>query len=213
MSFAADTANLTNMARERRKPTFAVLKGWHEEALRMYFMGFKHRHIAKTTGRTMSDIQQLFASEAGRRYLDALHEKNLTILAQAQTELELMVPRALEEMRRFINSEWEEYRFRAAKFILESQGFTPVRRVEIKRVRPGSEDDWSGKSEEELRAAALAALTVETTAERADEKHIGHVPEHAAADVCEEGAGEAPAGPESTECGPATGMAPDSGEN
>lgn len=149
-----------------------VLQPWHEEALRLYFMGFKYRHITKATGHSQSSLSYLFASEAGRTYIAKLRDQTLATLQETTTELQMMLPRAVEEMRRLINSEWPELRFKAARFILESQGFTPVRRVEIKRVKAGSEDDWGKMGEAELREAAIAALTVETTTVPAiEEKH------------------------------------------
>ncbi len=142
----------------------AGLEPWEIEALRLHYMGVRLAKVAKWTKHGIGELERVLASERGRAYLDAIRDHNAQILERGETELALLIPRAIEEVRRCLNSVVEENRIRAWKFILESQGFTPVRRVEIKRVRPGSEDDWAKMGEAELRDAAIAALTVETTA-------------------------------------------------
>lgn len=149
----------------------AGLEPWEIEALRLHYMGVRLSKVAKWTKHGIGELERVLTSERGRAYLDAIRDHNAQILERGETELALLIPRAIEEVRRCLNSAIEENRIRAWKFILESQGFTPVRRVEIKRVRPGSEDDWSNKTEAELREAARQALTVETTAVQTTEEN------------------------------------------
>ena len=158
------------------------MQAWHEVALRMYFMGYKQKHIVRAVEKHKNTIDQLVHSPLGRAFLDAEREKTLALFEQTHTELRLLLPRAVQECRDALDSKDAGRRDKAWKFILESQGFTPVRRVEVRRIKAGEEGDWVGKSAEEMREMALAALTVETIATRVDDEQRESEPESGGAE-------------------------------
>ncbi len=144
-----------------------AIGGWHYEALRLHLMGFTPGQIVETLGCPANALRTLLNSKLAQAALDAIHAKNLETLTEAQTTLQALLPLAIDELRNELTSPNEEVRHKAARWLAEAAGCTPVRRVEV-RKGPLPEDPYDDLSIEELRARALEKIrqgaSIETTA-------------------------------------------------
>lgn len=149
-----------------------IMPPWGAEACLKYMMQINMVAIAaelSEAGRepvTVIMVRRLINSPLGKQTLESIRRERFETTREVANHIHALAPRALEEMRRELESPDEEIRHRAAKWILEADGHTPLRKIEVRR-RVADEADLEGLTLEELQRRAIAAFkprAIETTA-------------------------------------------------
>jgi len=152
----------------------AHFQPWEFEALRLWIVGITISEIAAAVEQELDAIKKLVKSIKAKRLLDQMRDGTAETVRHMQVSLQVLAPRALERMSQQLDSKNELVAHRAAVWILEAAGHTPLRRLEVRHQYDN--EDLELLSIEQLRERAMRAITgqpdlkmIETTATRTEE--------------------------------------------
>jgi hypothetical protein len=153
------------------------MPAWGYEACLLYVMQVRNGLIAQELKQPLRVVNDLLHSDIGRMKIEQIRQERLETQREVVQGIQALAPRALEEMRRELESENEEARHRAARWILEAAGHTPLRKIEVRR-RAAEEEELERLTLEELQKRALEAFKpkqIETTAKNVTPSEEGPV--------------------------------------
>ncbi len=158
----------------RRKSGFQPA---HFEVLRLWAANLSIKEIAEETALEEAEVTRVVKGPAGKRLLQAMYDGTLETVRHMQVSIQALAPRALERLSKQLDSANEMVAHRAAVWVLEAAGHTPLRRLEIQHHLDS--DEREALTLEELRQHAIERITgqkqpkmIETTATRADDETI-----------------------------------------
>lgn len=149
---------------QNQSPAWSVrkLKPDYLLVARLWLQGLNHTEIAGVTGYTPVHVGRIVASPYFQDILKEISEHTISTAFDVRADAQVVAPAVFnEKVRLALGANDERVRNIACTDVLNMAGHMPVRRVEFDNVTK-REDEYVGKTEEEIRAMIIGE-TPETT--------------------------------------------------